>query len=278
MAKTRFFRVAVEGATATDGRQITREMIDQAAAAYNPATYTARINCEHIRGFSPEPPFNAYGSVLALKAEDDKIAIDGKEVTRRALFAQLDANDQMIATVKADQKIFTSCEFQPDFAKTGKFGLVGLAITDNPASLGTEALKFSAFKPMWDARKSDPANLFSAAEENTFALADPENDPSGSISDAITSGFARLAQMFGRAPEQKPEDKPGAPANDNIDVAAFTQAIGEQVGAAIRPVAESTTALRAELDALKQKLAGTPVDNFTRPPATGGTGTVVTDC
>ena len=144
------------------------------------------------------------------------------------------------------------------------------------------ALKFSAFKPMWDARKSDPANLFSAAEENTFALAEPETDPTGSISDAITSGFARLAQMFGRAPEPKPEpktgEKPGAPANDNIDIAAFTRAIGEQVGAAIKPVAESTTALRAELDALKQKLAGTPADNFTRPPATGGTGTVVTDC
>ena len=34
MAKTRFFRVAVEGAT-TDGREISREWIDQMAASYN---------------------------------------------------------------------------------------------------------------------------------------------------------------------------------------------------------------------------------------------------
>ncbi len=180
MAKTRFFRTAVEGATATDGRTITREMIDQSAEAYNTVTYTARINCEHLRGFSPQPPFNSYGSVIALKAEDFEITIDGQKQTKRALYAQFDANDQMVATIKADQKIFTSCEFQPNFAKTGKFGLVGLAITDNPASLGTEALKFSAFKPMWDARKSDPTNFFTAAEENVFALETPVAQPDAS--------------------------------------------------------------------------------------------------
>jgi Phage capsid scaffolding protein (GPO) serine peptidase len=277
MAKTRFFRVAVEGATATDGRTITREMIDQAAAAYNTATYTARINCEHIRGFSPEPPFNAYGSVAAVKAEDHEIQIDGQNETRRALYAQLDANDQMVATIKADQKIFTSCEFQPNFAKTGKFGLVGLAITDNPASLGTEALSFSAFKPMWDARKSDPSNLFSAAEENSFALEAGETGPG--VADAIVAGFAKVAAMFGRQVEQpKPETKPEQkPANDNIDMAAFSTAIGEAVAAAVKPAHDAIAATQAELSSLKTQLEGTPA-GFSRPPATGGTGKHLTDC
>lgn len=275
MAKTRFFRVAVEGATATDGRTITREMIDQAAAAYNAATYTARINCEHIRGFSPEPPFNAYGSVLAVKADDHEIQIDGQTETRRALYAQLDANDQMVATIKADQKIFTSCEFQPNFAKTGKFGLVGLAITDNPASLGTEALSFSAFKPMWDARKSDPSNLFSAAEENTFALA--EGEVGTGISDAIAAGFSKIAAMFGRQAEQPEIKHQPKPANDNLDVAAFSTAIGEQVAAALKPAHDAIAATKAELSSLKTRLEGTPA-GFSRSPATGGNGKHLTDC
>jgi len=76
MAKTRFFRTAVEGATATDGRTITREMIDQSAEAYNTVTYTARINCEHLRGFALETPVAqpdaSAGALGAMKAFFEK--------------------------------------------------------------------------------------------------------------------------------------------------------------------------------------------------------------
>lgn len=278
MAKTRFFRIATEGATATDGRTITRDMIDQSATAYNAATYTARINCEHIRGFSPEPPFNAYGSVLALKAEDHEIQIDGKPQKRRALYAQLDANDQMVKTIKADQKVFTSCEFQPDFAKTGKFGLVGLAITDNPASLGTEALSFSAFKPMWDARKTDPTNFFSAAEENKFELEAPEADAT-SVTDAIKAGFASLGAMFSRSEPEKAKEEPQPKKADNDNFAAFATAVGETVAAAIKPIADAQVAFRTDFDALKTQLEATEKpQNFNRPLSSGGTGGIVTDC
>ncbi|MFP3534503.1 GPO family capsid scaffolding protein, partial [Burkholderia sp. SIMBA_042] len=37
---------------------------------------------------------------------------------------------------------FTSVEIQPNFADTGKPYLRGMAVTDDPASLGTEALHF----------------------------------------------------------------------------------------------------------------------------------------
>ena len=40
--KSRFFRVATEGAT-TDGRAITREQIDQMAKNFDPAKYGARV-------------------------------------------------------------------------------------------------------------------------------------------------------------------------------------------------------------------------------------------
>lgn len=285
MAKTRFFRIAVEGATATDGRVISRDMIEQSAASYNAITYTARINCEHLRGFSPEPPFNAYGSVLALKAEDFEITIDGKKQTKRALYGQFDANDQMVATVKADQKIFTSCEFTADFAKTGKFGLVGLAITDNPASLGTEALSFSAFKPMWDARKADPANFFSVAEENTFALEITPAEP-----DASAGAFASMKAFFDKftgvvTPVVVPPVAPVAPtspvpANDNF-AEQVTQGLGlisASLTALGAKVDTDVGALRTELGTLKGQLETTEAPGFSRAAAAGGAGMPVTDC
>jgi len=280
MAKTKFFRIAVEGATATDGRTITREMIEQSAAAYNPTTYTARINCEHLRGFSPEPPFNAYGSVLALKAEDFEIQIDGKPQTRRALYAQLDANSQLVATVKADQKIFTSCEFAEDFAQTKKHGLVGLAVTDNPASLGTEALSFSALKPMWDARKTAPGNFFSAAEENVFAL-DPAND-NASLAETIKTSIASAMAKFtgGDKPkeEDKPKDEPKQAANDNF--AALAVALGDSLAAALKPIADANATLQTDFATLKGKLENTEQLGFSRTPASGAPtdAKFATDC
>ena len=43
--KAKRFRIGVEGAT-TDGREIQREWLEQMAASYNPAVYTALINLE----------------------------------------------------------------------------------------------------------------------------------------------------------------------------------------------------------------------------------------
>jgi hypothetical protein len=44
--------------------------------------------------------------------------------------------------VRAGQKVYTSMEIRPNFANSGKCYLVGLAVTDDPASLGTEYLEF----------------------------------------------------------------------------------------------------------------------------------------
>lgn len=63
-------------------------------------------------------------------------------------------------------------EVSPKFADTGKAYPVGLAATDDPASLGTEMLTFSAsaaHNPLAN-RKQNPANLFTAAEETVIEL------------------------------------------------------------------------------------------------------------
>ncbi|WP_197325205.1 GPO family capsid scaffolding protein, partial [Ralstonia solanacearum] len=151
MAKgTKFFRIATEGAT-SDGRVIDRETLVEMADNYDPKVYAARINLEHIRGYDPAGPFKAYGDVTALKAEEQ----DGKI----GLLAQIDPTDDLVAMTKARQKVFSSMEVQPEFADTGEAYLVGLAVTDNPASLGCEVLQFSAkakTNPL-AAAKQDPA-------------------------------------------------------------------------------------------------------------------------
>lgn len=181
MAMTQFFRVAVEGPT-VDGRNIERAQIQQMADSYAPATYTARINCEHLRGYSPQPPFNAYGSVAALKAEEIELSIGGKTQKRLALYAAFEVNDQAKALTEADQKVFSSVEINPNFAETGKAYLVGLALTDSPASLGTEILKFSR-----DAGRKD--HLF-ALEEFTLAFAEESPD------EAAAGAFAAMKRFF----------------------------------------------------------------------------------
>ena len=119
MAKTKFFRVAVEGAT-VDGRTIERAHIEQMAANYDPATYTARVNCEHIAGFSPDAPFNSYGNVLALRTEEVELSIGGEKKKLLGLYAAIEANDQLVQINKSGQKLFSSVEIHPNFAKTGE--------------------------------------------------------------------------------------------------------------------------------------------------------------
>ncbi|MFB9115222.1 GPO family capsid scaffolding protein, partial [Xanthomonas arboricola pv. corylina] len=161
--RSNWFRVAVEGAT-TDGRTIQRSWIDDMAATYNRETYNARIWIEHMRSLLPDSPFRAYGDVTAVKAEE--VEIDGAK--RLALFAQIEPTADLITINKSKQKLYTSIEVQEKFANTGKAYLVGLAVTDSPASLGTSMLSFASQNPHANPladRKQSPGNLFTVAEE-----------------------------------------------------------------------------------------------------------------
>ncbi|MFC2994873.1 GPO family capsid scaffolding protein [Acinetobacter sichuanensis] len=160
--KSKWFRIAVAGDT-TDGREIQAAWILQMAQNYNLNTYGARINVEHIRSALPGSLFGAYGDVLALKTE--KVTIDGEE--KDALFAQIEPTESLIQLNKQKQKVYTSIEVDENFAGKGSAYLVGLAVTDSPASLGTEMLAFAAgakVNPLAD-KKQRPENLFTAAVE-----------------------------------------------------------------------------------------------------------------
>lgn len=179
--KSKWVVVATEGAT-TDGRTIARNWISEMAESYDPKnTYGARINLDHIK-FSVYLPelanSHCFGDVLAVKAEERE---DGK----LQLLAQLQPTDALIALNKDGQKVYTSVEIDTNFADTGKAYLVGLAVTDNPASLGTEMLAFS--NNGLNARKLKAENLFTAAIETDLEFI----EESQSVFEKIKSLFAK---------------------------------------------------------------------------------------
>lgn len=270
--RSKWFRVAVEGST-TDGRQIERSWIEQMAEQYSPNTYGARVNCEHIKWAWPGGEFGSYGDVTALKAEEADIGGEQK----LCLYAQIEPNDALLTLNKDRQKVYTSIEVQPKFADTGKAYLVGLAITDSPASLGTEALQFSAKNGMLSARKTHEDNLFTAAQEAQLEF-DEITD-----SEVATKGlFKRVTDLVKMGKEKTVKDD----AQFSELVAAVEALAGhaaEQAGefAALQKESQAKAAqlekLSTELAALTEKLSKQPDPNQSqRPPANGGGDTVLT--
>ena len=274
--RSKFIRIGVEGAT-TDGRKIERSWLEEMAASYNRDTYGARINIEHIKGLSPDSQFGAYGDVVALKGEE--IQINGE--TKYALFAQLEPNDAMLALNKKGQKIYTSMEIQPKFADTGKAYLVGLALTDSPASLGTEALEFSAQHGTLAGRKQDKDNLFTAAEPAELDFEEIDDTPS-----KVAGLFKKVSELLGKG--KQTEEQFGELAETLEAIAKHSADQAEALTAeqtARKSLETSFAKLETEFADLIKKLEQTPAPNTPnnpqfrqRPPVAGGDGRIVTDC
>lgn len=123
------FRVASSGAT-IDGRQIKPEWLKQAAANYNPDEYAARINVDHGKWAS-------YGDVIAFEAREEAGRVD--------LYADIELNAYGKYVNEAGQKVFSSIELHDSVPGMNGMYVTGLAMTDQPASMRTERLSFSAF-------------------------------------------------------------------------------------------------------------------------------------
>ncbi len=271
--KSKFFRVAVEGAT-TDGRNIERAWLQQMAKNFDPQKYGARIWLEHLRGTMPDSAFKAYGDVTAVKAEE--VVIDGAK--KLALFAQISPTPDLIALNKASQKIYTSVEINEKFADTGEAYLVGLGITDSPASLGTEVLTFAAQNPganPYAARKSSPDNLFTAAVEVTLEFEESDLEIKN-----LSSRVKDLIKSF--TSKKNGDDARFADVSDALEV-VLTH-VGEQDDK-FSTAAKRIDTLEAELktvtqafNELKTILEQEPGGQAQRPHASGGKGDQLTDC
>lgn len=276
--KSKFFRVAVEGAT-TDGRTIQRTWIEQIAKNFNQATYGARVWLEHFKGVMPDGPFKAYGDVTAVKAEEAEI--NGEK--KLALFAQIDATPDLVAMNKARQKIYSSLEINPNFAGTGEAYLVGLGVTDTPASLGTEMLAFAAnanANPLAD-RKQAPDNLFTEALEVALEF---DETPTASPGDTL---FTRVKELLGLG--KKDADERFADVGKAVETVALSQKQTlngfariekdlADLGARVKLHATALDERLKEFADLKAILDKTEDRTQKRPPAKGGNGSLTTDC
>lgn len=242
--KAKRFRIGVEGAT-TDGREISREWLVQMAAAYNPQIYTALINLEHLKSYAPDSTFNRYGTVSALGTEE---ITDGPLAGKLALYADIVPTDALMDLVKKGQKLFTSMEVSTKFADTGKAYLVGLAATDDPASLGTEMLAFSASaeqNPLAK-RKQHPDNLFTAAAETVIELEEVEDKP---------ALFARITALFGK--KQQSDDARFSDVHQAVELIATEQQdyctrTDNTLDAQAQRLSQLETDLQAQLTALAE--------------------------
>ncbi|HDR1847003.1 TPA: GPO family capsid scaffolding protein [Pasteurella multocida] len=273
--QSNWFVVATEGAT-TDGRAINRIWIEQMAKNYDLKKYGARINLEHYKARIYWDDFahsKAYGDVIALKTQETE---DGK----LQLLAQIDPTEALIKLNKERQKIYTSIEVDPNFADTGEAYLVGLAVTDEPASLGTEMLQFAsqAKNNPLTYRKQKAENLFTATVETEIEFEEVEEKQGFSVFEKVKALFAKKAKT------------------DDERFTDHQQAI-ELLGENCKETSEKTTALSADLEkhcekftglentvkALEQKfaeLAKQPEQTYTaRPQVTGAEGKqYLTDC
>lgn len=139
---SKWFKVATANET-IDGRKIEESWLQDIAETYDRSEYTASIFREHI------PWLGNFGVVHSVKTAPDKKG-------RLCLFARVEPNQRLLELNKNGQALFTSISIVPDFAGTGKHYLGHLAITDTPASLGTEQLAFSGQKLPDDFIASQP--------------------------------------------------------------------------------------------------------------------------
>ncbi|MDH4585649.1 GPO family capsid scaffolding protein [Pseudomonas sp. BN415] len=269
--RSKWFRVAVEGAT-TDKRKIERSWLEQAAKNFNQTTYGARIWLEHFRSVLPDSPFKAYGDVTAVKAEE--VEINGQK--KLALFAQIEPTADLVAMNKAKQKIYTSIEIDDSFSDTGEAYLVGLAVTDSPASLGTEVLAFSAQKPdssPFKDRHYSETSMFTEALETTLEFDEVTDSES-----KVTGLFKRVSDLIGKS-----KDKEGKDAAQFSELASAIEELAthaKEQGEAFTTEQKARQALEAKFTKLETELndlvksLGQTEDHSQqkRPLSTGGDG------
>ncbi|HFE2889358.1 hypothetical protein SB5531_02482 [Klebsiella variicola] len=264
-AKTRKkFRVAVSGNT-VDGREIQPQHLRDAAANYSQEVYGARVNIEHYLSMFPGSDFGAMGDVVALSTED---ITDGPLAGRTALYAEIEPSDRMVQMTNKGQKVYSSIELHPQFALNGKAYVVGLAMTDTPASLGTDRLKFAAQQRAsvmaFNNQQGEAPMFTEALEAEVIELAAQRSDEG-------KQWFNRVMSILGKG--QKTDDQRFGQVHQAVEAVAQSQVdLGEQFSAAEQERQQDKAAIQkltTDLAALHRQLEGTD-GNFSQRPAAGG--------
>lgn len=266
------FRVAVSGNT-VDGREIQPQHLRDAAANYNLEVYAARVNIEHFLSPYPGSDFGAMGDVVALSAED---ITEGPLAGRTGLYAEIEPSERMKQMTDKGQKVYSSIELHPQFALNGKAYMMGLAMTDTPASLGTERLKFAAQQRAsvmaFNNQQAEAPMITEAIEAEVIGLAAQRSDDG-------KQWFNRVMGILGKG--QKTDDQRFTQVHQAVEAVAQSQVdLGEQFSTAEQERQQDKVAIQkltTDLAALRQQLEGTDGNFSQRQPANGGANAQLAD-
>ena len=271
--RTKPFLLATAGST-VDGRVIDDKLLSEMASSYNPQTYGARLNIEHIRGISGQAPFRAYGDVLELSTAEVEVDFNGKTEKRLGLYGVFDVTDEAKDLNEAGQKVYPSIEIEPNFGGQGHAYLMGCALTDSPASIATERLQFNRQMPGTIHLSRDSAALLDLADDKPAGTED-ENGFIARFGTMLESTFAKFAPKDDN-PDPKPkDDKPGEQQAFAIaDMKPLFEQLGQSFSSEIGSLREE---FRSEIDQLGVKLRKVeavveeqPAQTFTPRPRADG--------
>lgn len=283
--RTGWVCIATEGKS-VDGRDISRQWLTDMAETYDPAYYTAVIWPEHDR-------WSSYGTVQALKTEE----VDGK----LKLFAILCPNRDLIYWNQSGQYQFCSIEPFEQFADLGRTYLIGLGVTDQPASTGTTYLKFShsakghvigTSEPldlsMFKLPRSDKPDGFITKLYNLLAnhgqsAPAPDTPPSqddeeeamkpeqfNQLTEALT-GLCSKVETLATHVATFTTQQPGTPATEPAKVEPDSSAITTEQ---FSKLTETLTGMAGKLDSLSQTIEQFSAEKpGQRPSALGGEDT-----
>ncbi|HBM2943717.1 GPO family capsid scaffolding protein [Klebsiella michiganensis] len=266
------FRVAVSGNT-VDGREIQPQHLRDAAANYSQEVYGARVNIEHYLSPYPGSDFGAMGDVAALSTED---ITEGPLAGRTALYAEIEPSDRMVQMTNKGEKVYSSIELHPQFALNGKAYIVGLAMTDTPASLGTERLKFAtqqrASVMAFNNQQAEPPMFSEAIEAEVIEL-------TAQRSDEGAKWYSRVMGIISKG--QKTDDQRFSQMHQVVEAVAQSQSEQiDQFNAAELERQQDKAAIQkltTDLAALRQQLEGTDGNFNQRQPANGGANAQLAD-
>ncbi|HAX9985187.1 TPA: GPO family capsid scaffolding protein [Escherichia coli] len=276
------FRVAVSGPT-VDGREISGDMLRAAATDYSQEVYGARVNVEHCLSFFPGV-LDAMGDVVSLSAED---ITDGPLAGRTALYAEIEPTERMRKLLDEGKKIYSSIELHPKFALNGNAYVVGLAMTDTPASLGTERLQFAAQQRAqvmtFNNQQGEPPLFTDAIEAEIIALNQRQNDEGvqwfARVMNLISGGRKTDGEQFSQMRDVV--ERVASAHADLLDRFNAQERQRDEDRAQVTRLTRELTTLRTQLQAQDgdphQRFSATGTDAPAHPGVTGG-GIAYTAC
>ena len=208
---TSWIRIATEGET-VDGRRIEPQWLIDMAETYDPTVYTALLWPEHERWYGN------LGEVLELHSE----SVDGLQ----RLFAKLCPSPYLISENQRGQLLFTSIEPTEtlNFRGTGKPYLEGLGVTNSPASIGTERLRFKSKESGRLYGSLEPLVIHELIKEGTTLPA--PKDKSAKNKDG--GAFTKLLRVF-NIQEEEPEPTPEPDPEDAGSTKEALQALADAI-------------------------------------------------